>query len=311
MYDLVCVICNNNFISKAPNKKTCSESCLIQHRKNKRKKREETEPKTIICKGCNKTFHRFRERGGFCSRSCASKHYYENGHFDEWHQKGMEINIEKRKTRIEINCQICNKIFYAKCGADIINKHKFCSKKCLYKHNSILFSGEGSHFYGKRFIWEEKRKKTLKERYNVTTAFALAKNRKTISKGQLDLYNNIKLLFLNEKILKEKMVLSNKMEYYADILIPKYKIVIEYNGDFWHCNPTKYNENYFNPKKQKLAKEIWEYDKIRTNNFKNDGYKVLIVWESDYKNNKKEVLSNLKKEIENIIHSFSIIDTNK
>jgi hypothetical protein len=34
--------------------------------------------------------------------------------------------------------------------------------------------------------------------------------------------------------------------------------------------------------------EIWDYEKIKLNLAKKHGYKVFIVWESEYKNNKKK-----------------------
>ena len=45
-----------------------------------------------------------------------------------------------------------------------------------------------------------------------------------------------------------------------DIFIPKYNLLIEYNGDYWHANPTKYKADYFNHKKNKTAQEIWDYE---------------------------------------------------
>jgi hypothetical protein len=26
-----------------------------------------------------------------------------------------------------------------------------------------------------------------------------------------------------------------------DVYLPQYNLLIEYNGDYWHCNPKKYN----------------------------------------------------------------------
>ena len=70
-----------------------------------------------------------------------------------------------------------------------------------------------------------------------------------------------------------------------DIYIPKYNLLVEYNGDYWHCNPKKYSEDYFHSKKNKTAKEIWEYDKNKLDLANQRGYNYLIIWESDYKLN--------------------------
>lgn len=61
----------------------------------------------------------------------------------------------------------------------------------------------------------------------------------------------------------------------------KYKnILIEFNGDYWHCNPSIYNEAYFHTIKEKTAREIWEYDKFKQDIVGKD-YKKFIIWESE------------------------------
>ena len=41
----------------------------------------------------------------------------------------------------------------------------------------------------------------------------------------------------------------NDKKYYIDVFIPVKNIAIEYNGDYWHCNPEKYSSEYFHKKK--------------------------------------------------------------
>lgn len=71
----------------------------------------------------------------------------------------------------------------------------------------------------------------------------------------------------------------------CDIYIPKLNLIIEYNGDYWHCNPKKYNEDYYHQVKGKTAKELWEYDKNKIDLIIKNGYNLEIVWESDLKSN--------------------------
>lgn len=63
--------------------------------------------------------------------------------------------------------------------------------------------------------------------------------------------------------------------------------LIEFNGDYWHCNPLSYSFDYFNKRKNMTAKEIWEYDKEKIKTAESYGYKVLVVWESEYNDNKE------------------------
>ena len=70
----------------------------------------------------------------------------------------------------------------------------------------------------------------------------------------------IEIVHLIEKLGYEVKHLHRIDTKICDIYVPKLNLIIEYFGDYWHCNPKKYNENYFNQKKNKYAKEIWEYD---------------------------------------------------
>lgn len=77
--------------------------------------------------------------------------------------------------------------------------------------------------------------------------------------------------------------------YDCDILIPiqqgiKKPIVIECDGDFIHCNPKFYAEDYIrftNSLDKRTAKDIWEKDKKRTEQLEAKGYIVIRLWEED------------------------------
>ena len=68
------------------------------------------------------------------------------------------------------------------------------------------------------------------------------------------------------------------------------KSIIEFNGDYWHCNPIKYNENYYNSHLKMMAKERWKNDEIRQENIEGLGYDVLVIWESDYRKSPQQTL---------------------
>ena len=70
--------------------------------------------------------------------------------------------------------------------------------------------------------------------------------------------------------------------------------LIEYNGDYWYFNPNKYDSKYFNQKKNKTAKEIWDYDKNKLYLAKNNGYNIEVIWESDYKKNNNIIIELIK-----------------
>jgi hypothetical protein len=68
------------------------------------------------------------------------------------------------------------------------------------------------------------------------------------------------------------------------------KKIIEFNGDYWHCNPNFYNPEYFNASLQCTAQEKWDFDKFKNNCIKNKGYQVLTIWESEYKENPEKTI---------------------
>jgi G:T-mismatch repair DNA endonuclease (very short patch repair protein) len=122
--------------------------------------------------------------------------------------------------------------------------------------------------------------------------------KKRISNGEIKGYNRSKV---EDEIIKTLTDLSIECSpshivesKIFDIFIPKFNLLIEYNGDYWHCNPIKYSYDYINKKKNKTAGEIWEYDKNKLYLAKNKGYNCVVVWETDYKKNKNIILEIIK-----------------
>jgi G:T-mismatch repair DNA endonuclease (very short patch repair protein) len=77
-----------------------------------------------------------------------------------------------------------------------------------------------------------------------------------------------------------------------DFFIPDINLIIEVNGDYWHCNPSLYKENdivYF-PGKCVTAKWIWDRDKIKHQLAVDKGYKILYIWECEIRKRKDDML---------------------
>lgn len=87
---------------------------------------------------------------------------------------------------------------------------------------------------------------------------------------------------------------AKDIKAFYDIYIPSKKLVIEVDGDFWHCNPTKYKNGPTN--KCQIINLL--RDKEKEQWLKDNGYKLLRFWESDINNNilevKRILLENLK-----------------
>ena len=74
---------------------------------------------------------------------------------------------------------------------------------------------------------------------------------------------------------------NNNWQY--DFIVRHKRILIEVDGDYWHGNPTKYNNLGTNGKKQLNATQISiiEKDKIKTEYAKNHNFTLIRIWESE------------------------------
>lgn len=78
--------------------------------------------------------------------------------------------------------------------------------------------------------------------------------------------------------------------YEIDIFRCSNKKCIEFNGDYWHCNPNKYSSDFKIIQTNKTAAEIWAADKNKQILLNSRGYELMIVWESDWKADKMKIL---------------------
>lgn len=192
--------------------------------------------------------------------------------------KHFEFDKEKQLWYSFYTCEDCNKII--KCEA---NKKYFLrrnlKKKSVCRECSLKrMEGEGNPFYGKEHDSE------TKEKIIKTQAISL----KTKSKPETELFNLIKRLYKN---VQSQFVVNGKA---FDIYIEDINLLIEFNGDYWHCNPDIYSSNYFNKKVKKYAKEIWGIDNNKKEVAQITGYNFLVIWEKDFKTKKNKIVENIK-----------------
>ena len=103
-------------------------------------------------------------------------------------------------------------------------------------------------------------------------------------------FNRIKSIYPNAK--RKISVKTKNSSLIPDILFSKDKIIVEFYGDYWHANPTKYIRTDIIHNGMS-AGEIWERDLIRKESLEKMGYKVLEVWEGDYRKNPESIIKNL------------------
>lgn len=93
---------------------------------------------------------------------------------------------------------------------------------------------------------------------------------------------------------QEYYICKGKGEFYQyDFVDLKNKKIIEYNGDQYHANPKMYEVNdYPHPfRKTITAKEIWGKDENKRKVAEEEGFKVLVIWDSEYKKHKDDTLN--------------------
>jgi len=189
-----------------------------------------------------------------------------------------------------------------------IRWHNYCERQA-YTNTINYFVGK----YGRK-IGRKKYKKVCKEkshsvenickRYNcdIDTAVLLLQDRI----NQNNYVSNSEKFFIDEleKIIDVSLDYSYKTKQYCVYGNNKanfYDIVhnnraIEYNGDYWHCNPKTFSENYYHTTANKLAKDIWQKDANKIELIEKErNIPCLVVWESEFLENPNQILEECRK----------------
>ncbi len=244
----------------------------------------------------------------------------------------LDIKIKDDYYIVERVCPKCKCVLETKSknkGIACRNHFNKISNQLLCKPCSLkLQVGEGNPFFGKKHTKESIKKisKNRKKKHSGdNNHMKQEKYRKMSSKltklkwenGSLDKKNmseklkeTIKLGKIKSNIISKKekelgeflkslgitFIPSHRVDSkICDIYIPSINLIIEYFGDYWHCNPEKYDADYFNQKKNMFAKEIWDYDKNKIDLLRNNGYNLEIIWESDLKYSNNKIITILNK----------------
>lgn len=154
--------------------------------------------------------------------------------------------------------------------------------------------------------WSEEEKDFITKNYKKmpvgTIAYFLNRSIRAIEHqiADLDLKNTSKQTYIEEiiqKILEDFSVnfvfntrISPKFQFRPDFTIEEFKIIIECHGDFWHGNPSKYSEDDLST----LQLLSIEKDAFKKEFYESLGYKVIILWEKDIRDNLDYVTQEIK-----------------
>ena len=135
--------------------------------------------------------------------------------------------------------------------------------------------------YGPELAVQKKKERVNKWKQTLFTGNTHSKISDTFFEKIANEYNSDNIFYGNNEYT---LVLDN-ITALPDFIDIEKKKIIEFYGDYQHCNPLKYNSTFFNKHKELTAKQIWEKDNERIQLLKNNGYDVLIIWEYEVRHN--------------------------
>lgn len=215
----------------------------------------------------------------FCSFSCSTTWYAKN-------TNRVELAMETIKEKRELDPTFC--LNPVSIDYWIINhnmtieeaKEKVRERQSTNSLEAFTKRSNGDEVEGKR-LWGERQEKWLA---------TLDKNGwfGNHSKVSKDMFNIIQeKTGLDLRFAENELSIKVKDKVLKpDCALHGTKKIIEFFGDYWHATPTKYNEDSVIRRLDKgghiTAKEIWDRDATRLSLLKDNGYKVMVVWENDY-----------------------------
>jgi G:T-mismatch repair DNA endonuclease (very short patch repair protein) len=87
----------------------------------------------------------------------------------------------------------------------------------------------------------------------------------------------------------------------VDVLFSSKKLIVEFFGDWWHMNPAKFEKCSEHKVMKKSAGDIWMRDERKLSELSALGYEVIVIWESDWKNDKNNCAERIKNAFDRIL----------
>lgn len=279
MYNLECLVCKELFTAKIKSRKYCSGNCYH----TSQKKNILYTKKCIYCK--NEFMTKDKEQI-LCSTLCMYDNRKHNSHETRRCLKCDNEFLVYKKSK-NTTCSIQCSLSYEennKRRADgrflsIQNKFGVNNIMELPEYIQKISDTKLSKYGNSNYNNIEKGIKTLEEKYGVSNAYLLSRaNGQRITKGQQKIYDILKIKY-PDALLEYQI---NELRISVDIYIPSKNLVIEYYGDYWHCNPKCYQPEFYNKSLKKTSAEVWEKDLKRETKIKDLGYNFKVIWEMEF-----------------------------
>lgn len=131
-------------------------------------------------------------------------------------------------------------------------------------------------FKGK--TWDEIYGKEVADRRRLENSYAMSKHNEILLKDRRS--------GLEDRLLPFLPTYENNVQisyYNVDFIDRATNHIIEVYGDYWHCNPKIYADDFMHRHLKITAVERRKLDETRIAYLESMGYSVTVVWESDLK----------------------------
>lgn len=268
----------------------------------------------VICETCGRQFPSVPSRNAkYCSREC-------------FHKKAGQ----NRRNKVEVECPVCGKTFLTVPSRISDGFGKYCSRECSSQANRGRWTGErnpnwggglvehvclrcGKTYTARRVLVDSKYCgypcywAYMKEDTGVReTMLEVAAEGMKVSPSKLEIAGYQILDSIGVEYLTQEKVAD---KFIVDAFIPACDIVIQFDGDYWHGNPSKYrraedldSDSDRRRPLNKIQKGNMKKDKGQSAYLRKCGYAVLRFWESDVKKNPEDVRLRILDAIDGHLH---------
>lgn len=187
-----------------------------------------------------------RSKQRFCSDACQN----------EWQRTRVGI-LNPKYNRVERTCEYCGSTIYEQPYKVSIGCHLFCNKHCRQAWYSEVFSQS-----------EEWKNECRKRAVNL------------LEEGRMQKTNSVPQQIVDDMLatMNVDFIREYNIKYYSiDNFLTNSGLFIEVMGDFWHCNPIKYDDVKYHQQKKSIGRDKAKHTYI-INHFDTE---VLYLWECD------------------------------
>lgn len=206
------------------------------------------------------------------------------------------VNYKNSKTKVEIVCKI-HGIFWqnprshldgtgcSKCaGVKKLSFEEFIERaqqlhNCRYQYDPESYINTGNHL---RIVCQEHGEFWQTPAMHIHNNAGCPQCKKRISTMENQWLGSLGLP--NDRDHRQvKLTMQDDKKYYVDGFDPVTKTVYEFNGDYWHGNPSKYDSDQLNPTMNKPFGSLYSETMQKYQHLVDNGYQVVSIWESEWK----------------------------